>query len=133
MIRKKGKTISFDAMVKFFMQNYNIPTKKDVDKLMTKLDRIENLLRSSASLGPYPVKNRVSSRKTALAAIVLYVEETECCRTAITLNRQSVISGRACDRDVCCDDEGCWAELAAVQTSIEQRETDRLVSCEQCR
>ena len=69
MIRKKGKTISFDAMVKFFMQNYNIPTKKDVDRLMAKLDRIENLLRSSASLGPYPVKNRVSRRKTALTAI----------------------------------------------------------------
>jgi predicted transcriptional regulator len=69
MNKKKGKAISFDAMVKFFMQNYNIPTKKDVDKLMAKLDRIENLLRASASIGPYPVKNRVSRRKTALTAI----------------------------------------------------------------
>ena len=69
MNKKKGKAISFDAMVKFFMQNYNIPTKKDVDKLIAKLDRIENLLRSSAPLGPYPVKNRVSRRKTALTAI----------------------------------------------------------------
>ena len=69
MNRKKGKAISFDAMVKFFMQNYSIPTKKDVDRLMAKLDRIENLLRASASIGPYPVKNRVSRRKTALTAI----------------------------------------------------------------
>jgi predicted transcriptional regulator len=69
MNKKKGKAISFDAMVKFFMQNYNIPTKKDVDKLMAKLDRIENLLRASASIGPYPVKNRVARRKTALTAI----------------------------------------------------------------
>ena len=69
MNRKKGKAISFDAMVKFFMQNYSIPTKKDVDRLMAKLDRIENLLRASASIGPYPVKNRVSLRKTALTAI----------------------------------------------------------------
>ena len=69
MNRKKGKAISFDAMVKFFMQNYSIPTKKDVDRLMAKLDRIENLLKASASIGPYPVKNRVSRRKTALTAI----------------------------------------------------------------
>ena len=69
MIKKKGKAISFDAMVKFFMQNYNIPTKKDVDKLMAKLDRIENLLRATASMDSYPVKNRVSRRKTALTAI----------------------------------------------------------------
>ena len=69
MIKKKGKAISFDAMVKFFMQNYNIPTKKDVERLMAKLDRIENMLRASASIGPYPVKNRFSRRKTALTAI----------------------------------------------------------------
>lgn len=69
MPRRKGKAISFDAMVKFFMQNYNIPTKKDVDKLMGKLDRIENLLRASATVGPYPVKNRISRHKTALTAI----------------------------------------------------------------
>ena len=69
MSRKKGKAISFDAMVKFFMQNYNIPTKKDVDRLIAKLDRIENLLRASTSIGSYPVKNKISHRKTALTAI----------------------------------------------------------------
>jgi hypothetical protein len=69
MNKKRGKAISFDAMVKFFMQNYGIPTKKDVDRLMAKLDRIENMLRASASIGPYPLKNRVSRRKTALTAI----------------------------------------------------------------
>ena len=69
MIKKRGKAVSFDAMVKFFMQNYNIPTKKDVDKIMAKLDRIENMLRASVSIGSYPVKNRVSRHKTALTAI----------------------------------------------------------------
>ena len=48
MPKKKGKMISFDAMVKFFMQNYDIPTKKDVDKLMAKLERLENLVNQSA-------------------------------------------------------------------------------------
>jgi len=49
MTRKKGKSISFDAMVKFFIQNYNIPTKKDFDKLQARLDRIEKLLRLEGS------------------------------------------------------------------------------------
>jgi len=44
MPRKKGKSVSFDAMVKFFMHNYKIPTKKDVDKLNARLDRIEKML-----------------------------------------------------------------------------------------
>jgi hypothetical protein len=69
MSRKKGKVISFDAMVKFFMQNYDIPTKKDVNRLMARLDRIENLLKASQSIGPYSAKNRISRRKTALTAI----------------------------------------------------------------
>ena len=50
-MRKKGKSVSFDAMVKFFIQNYNIPTKKDFDKLQARLDRIERLLKSSAPRG----------------------------------------------------------------------------------
>jgi hypothetical protein len=46
MTRKKGKSVSFDAMVKFFMQYYNIPTKKDVDKLMARLDGLEKAINS---------------------------------------------------------------------------------------
>ena len=48
MTRRKGKSVSFDAMVKFFIQNYNIPTKNDIDKLAARLDKIEQLLRSGA-------------------------------------------------------------------------------------
>jgi hypothetical protein len=69
MPRKKGKPISFDAMVKFFMQSYSIPTKKDVDRMIAKLDRIEKLLRTSGAVGPYTVKSRISRRKTTLTAI----------------------------------------------------------------
>ena len=47
MTRKKGKSVSFDAMVKFFIQNYGIPTKKDIDRLEARLDRIEQLLKSA--------------------------------------------------------------------------------------
>lgn len=46
MTRKKGKSVSFDAMVKFFMRYYNIPTKKDVDKLLARMDQLDKAIRS---------------------------------------------------------------------------------------
>lgn len=49
MAKRKGKSVSFDAMVKFFIRNYNIPTRKDVDKLNARLDRLEKLIRASTS------------------------------------------------------------------------------------
>ena len=68
MPKRKGKSPSFDAMVKFFMQQYNIPTKKDVDRLMAKLDRLENLINQSA-MSPDNADIRTGRRKTALTAI----------------------------------------------------------------
>lgn len=47
MTRKKGKAVSFDAMVKFFMQHYDIPTKKDVDRVVDRLDRLEKMMKTS--------------------------------------------------------------------------------------
>ena len=55
MAKKKAKSVSFDAMVKFFMQTYGIPTRKDVDKVMARLDRLESLVKSgSVSRGRKP-------------------------------------------------------------------------------
>ena len=68
MPKRKGKSPSFDAMVKFFMQQYNIPTKKDVDRLMAKLDCLENLIKKSA-LSPDIADTRIGRRKTAMTAI----------------------------------------------------------------
>lgn len=73
MSRKKGKTISFDAMVKFFMQNYDIPTKKDVDKLMAKLDRLENLVKQSA-ISVHNSRATHSRRKTTLTAVDIVLD-----------------------------------------------------------
>jgi Fic family protein len=73
MPKKKGKTISFDAMVKFFMQNYDIPTKKDVDKLMAKLDRLENLIKQS-ELGANNARGGYSRRRTALSAVDIVLD-----------------------------------------------------------
>lgn len=49
MNRKKGKSISFDAMVKFFLHTYDIPTKRDVEKLLVRLDRLESLISSTSA------------------------------------------------------------------------------------
>lgn len=62
MARKKGKSVSFDAMIKFFIQYYNIPTRKDIDKLMAKMDRLEMLIKTQGAAGQ---DRRVSAGKTA--------------------------------------------------------------------
>ena len=63
---KKIKSASFDAMVKFFMQNYNIPTKKDINKLINKLDGIEDLIRTMQNGKNYSISK--SSHKKPLYA-----------------------------------------------------------------
>ena len=73
MSRKKGKTISFDAMVKFFMQNYDIPTKKDVERLNAKLDRLENLVKQS-SLNANNARAIHTRRRTALTAVDIILD-----------------------------------------------------------
>ncbi|MCP4693400.1 MAG: hypothetical protein GY859_35500 [Desulfobacterales bacterium] len=35
-------------MVKFAIKHYNIPTKKDVEKLMARMDRLEKLIKQTA-------------------------------------------------------------------------------------
>jgi len=62
MARKKGKSVSFDAMIKFFLQYYNIPTRKDIEKLMVKMDRLEMLIKASGSSGK---RQRGAREKTA--------------------------------------------------------------------
>jgi hypothetical protein len=44
----KKKSVSFDAMVKFFMQHYNIPSKRDIERLLAKLERLETLVSEAA-------------------------------------------------------------------------------------
>jgi hypothetical protein len=62
MAMKKRKQVSFDAMVKFFMQYYGIPTKKDIEKLMNKMDRLEKLIKASTAPGK---SRRVAGGRTA--------------------------------------------------------------------
>ena len=72
MHRRKGKAVSFDAMVKFFMQNYNIPTKKDVDQLAIRLDRLESLIKRS--MVSCKAKTPLARRKTTLTAVDIVLD-----------------------------------------------------------
>jgi len=72
MPRKKGRPISFDAMVKFFMQNYNIPTKKDVDQLMARLDRLESMINNLA-MGPCG-KTPIGRGRASLMAVDIVLD-----------------------------------------------------------
>ncbi|WP_054030164.1 hypothetical protein [Desulfatitalea tepidiphila] len=66
MAKKKGKSVSFDAMVKFFMSTYNIPTKRDVEALMVRLDRIE---RSIATLNAEKGRRNGDSKSAGSQAV----------------------------------------------------------------
>lgn len=49
MPRNKIKPANFDAVLKAFVKSYNIPTKKDLDKLIDKIDQLEKLIRKTNS------------------------------------------------------------------------------------
>lgn len=67
MAKRRGKAISFDAMVKFFMQHYDIPTKKDFEKLTAKMDHLERLIKAAktSSRRPRVSGGRAAGRRTA--------------------------------------------------------------------
>ena len=44
----KRKSVSFDTAIKLFIHQYKIPTKRDVDRLESRLDRLEKMIRSLA-------------------------------------------------------------------------------------
>ncbi len=50
-LKKKEKKVSFDAMVKFFIQHYGIPTRKDLDKLIAKIDNLEKIVKATQRRG----------------------------------------------------------------------------------
>jgi hypothetical protein len=70
MPRKRGKSISFDAMVKFFLHTYEIPTKRDVEKLLSRLDRLESLIASTPAAAAPSRGNRRRSGVPAAEAVL---------------------------------------------------------------
>ncbi len=48
-MKKRRKAYSVDAMMRFFLQYYNIPTKQDIEKILHRIDRLEVAIKSNAS------------------------------------------------------------------------------------
>ncbi len=48
MTKKSGKSVSFDAMIKFFMMRFEIPTRQDIQKLIGRIDQLEKTIRVNA-------------------------------------------------------------------------------------
>lgn len=78
MSKKKGKAVSFDAMVKFFIQYYDLPTKTDIDKLAERIDRLEMLLQELAAGGVAGGRaaSRARSRKATRPRAVTTAADT---------------------------------------------------------
>ena len=75
MAKKRGKSVSFDAMVKFFMHTYDIPTKRDLVMLINRLDRIERLvLNSAAARGRKKETNKTGKKTGELSATHIVLE-----------------------------------------------------------
>ena len=72
------KSVSFDTMVHFFMKRYNIPTKRDIEKLMTMLDRLETMVNQSytKAMGTRSrdLKARIKSGRPGMTASDIVIE-----------------------------------------------------------
>ena len=68
MSRRKGKSVSFDAMEKFYKQYYKIPTKKDIEKLIDRMDRLEKVITESELYGKGRGISTLKSSKGTISA-----------------------------------------------------------------
>ena len=50
-MKRKRKSYSVDAVVRFFLQYYGIPTKQDIDKILKRMDRLEAAVKGTRVSG----------------------------------------------------------------------------------
>ncbi len=74
-MNRKGKSIGFDAMVRFFMSKYDIPTKRDIEKLNEKLDRLEAAI--SARVKAEGAQGRKMAGRSDATDVVLQAMKTK--------------------------------------------------------
>jgi hypothetical protein len=91
MVKKRGKPISFDAMVKFFMKSYEIPTRRDVEKILLRLERFENLIRTHLDTMQAAAKDGDRSKsirkKSSMTATDLVMEVVTQNKQGVTFNK----------------------------------------------
>lgn len=47
MAKRSGKSVSFDAMIKFFMIRFEIPTRQDIQRIVNRLDQLEKTIKKN--------------------------------------------------------------------------------------
>lgn len=86
-MQKKKSNISFDAMVRFFMQTYEIPTKTDIDRLIERIERLEKLITLTAMQQQDRGKTHKGTKfKTTLSATEEVFEVVKSSKEGATIN-----------------------------------------------
>ncbi|MGD8757299.1 MAG: hypothetical protein PVH78_00365 [Deltaproteobacteria bacterium] len=62
-MKRRRKSYSVDAVVRFFLQYYGIPTKQDVDRILKRMDRLEAALKAAKVSGR--MAKKASGQKAA--------------------------------------------------------------------
>ncbi|MBW2645428.1 MAG: hypothetical protein JRE23_04460 [Deltaproteobacteria bacterium] len=70
-MKKQAKSYSFDAMVRFFIRSYKIPTKRDIDRLMAKIDKLEKTIISLK--GPGDTRAKIQ-KKTSTGSTITTID-----------------------------------------------------------
>jgi len=66
-MKRKRKGPSFDVMIRFFLQQYGIATKQDIERLLVKMDHLEAALKAHKGSGRATRKTGAAKGKTAVS------------------------------------------------------------------
>lgn len=71
---EKTRRVRFDTMVRYFLQEYDIPARRDLDKIHKKLDRLEKVLKNQSRKNPGRplIQNGKSATDLVIDAIKKY-------------------------------------------------------------
>ncbi|MFH1077004.1 MAG: hypothetical protein V1753_09280 [Pseudomonadota bacterium] len=73
-MKRPGRNYTFDAMVKFFIQYYQIPTKHDVEKLILRLDKLQEAM---ARMGALKEKKAPTQKKREIDIVLQAIERSK--------------------------------------------------------
>jgi hypothetical protein len=62
-MKRRRKSYSVDAVVRFFLQYYGIPTKQDIERVLKRMDRLEAAVKGATVSGR--AARKAGARKTA--------------------------------------------------------------------
>lgn len=61
-MKRRRRAYSVDAVVRFFLHYYNIPTKQDIERILKRMDRLEEAVRGAKLAGSTAKRRQKSVR-----------------------------------------------------------------------